>query len=491
MRNVAAAAMIAAGLAVGMAGRPQEALGADTSAGQKPNIVFIFIDDLGWTDLGCMGSDFYETPHIDRLARDGMLFTRAYSNGPNCAPSRASLMSGQYTPRHGVFTVGDPARGRDRYRKLVPIENKTVLDDRFVTIAEALHAAGYVTATMGKWHLGKDPTTQGFDVNIAGCQWGSPRGGGYHSPYRYPNLVNDQPGEYLTDRLTQEACEFIESNRDRPFFLYLTHYAVHTPLQGRKDLVEKYKAKAPGKRHRHPVYAAMIESVDQSLGAVLAKLDELGLTERTLVIFTSDNGGVGGVTDNSPLRGAKGMLYEGGIRVPLIVKWPGRVAPGTKCEVPVIGVDFYPTLLEVTGTPMPSGYTLDGQSLVPLLTGEGTFPERAIYWHFPCYLQASARRSSSPFRTTPAGAIRVGDWKLIEFFEDGRLELYNTRQDIGETHNLATERPQKLRELHTRLLAWRQQVGAPVPTRPNPKYDPTAQWPPTRPQRPKGKRKGR
>ncbi len=452
----------------------------------KLNIVFFLIDDLGWTDLGCMGSDFYETPNIDRLASQGMLFTHAYSNGPNCAPSRASLLSGQYTPRHGIFTVGDPARDRHAYRKLEPIANKTVLDPRFVTVAEALKTNGYVTAAMGKWHLGDDPRTQGFDVNIAGCKWGSPSGGGYHSPYHYPNLVNDQPGEYLTDRLTVEACKFIEQNRDRPFFLYLAHYAVHVPLQGKKELVAKYKAKAPGRHHKNPVYAAMIESVDDSVGAVLKKLDELGLTDRTVVFFTSDNGGAGGSTSNAPLRGAKGMLYEGGIRVPLLVKWPGVVKPGSRCDVPVIGVDFYPTLLEITGTPRPKDYTLDGLSLVPLLTGKGGFPERAIYWHFPCYLQGSG---NSPFRTTPAGAIRVGDWKLIEFFEDGRLELYNTRTDIGETNNLASQMPEKLKELHERLVQWREKVHAPIPTTPNPRYDPNAKWPPEKKRRGKKRRK--
>ncbi len=451
---------------------------AEAGSNSKPlNIVFFLIDDLGWTDLGCMGSDFYETPNIDRLAQQGMLFTRAYSNGPNCAPSRASIISGEYTPRHKIFTVGNAARGRPEFRKLIPIKNTRTLAPEFVTIAEALKANGYVTATIGKWHLGKDPTTQGFDINIAGCEWGSPRGGGYFSPYHYPHLVNDRPGEYLTDRLTREACKFIEQNKDRPFFLYFPHYAVHAPWQAKKELIEKYKAKTPGKRHNNPVYAAMIESVDESVGAVLKKLDELDIADRTVVVFSSDNGGVTLVTNNAPLRGCKGMLYEGGIRVPLIIKWPGVTRPGSRCNVPVIGVDFYPTFLEMTGTPAPKNYKLDGQSLVPLLTGKGTFPERALFWHFPCYLQ-SFMLSQGPFRTTPAGAIRVGDWKLLEFFEDGRLELYNTKEDIGEQHNLAKQFPEKVKELHKRLEEWRQQVHAPIPTEKNPKYNPDAKWPP-------------
>jgi len=453
----------------------------------KPNIVFFFIDDLGWTDVAFMGSGYYETPNIDRLAAEGTVFMSAYANGPNCAPSRACLMSGQYTPRHGIFTVGDPARGNHPYRKLEPIPNKTVLDDGFITIAEALKPSGYVSATMGKWHLGEDPTTQGFDVNIAGREWGSPSGGGYHSPYHYPNLVTEEKGEYLTDRLGQEACQFIQQHKDRPFFLYLTHYAVHTPIQGKADLVEKYKSKEPTEHHNNPAYAAMIESTDDSVGAVLAKLDELGLTDQTVVLFFSDNGGQLGATSNAPLRGGKGMLYEGGIREPMIVKWPGVTPPGSVSYEPVIGVDFYPTFLEITGTAPPDGYTLDGTSFAPLLRDPAAKLDReAIFWHFPCYLQGSGS-PRGPFRTTPAGAVRMGDWKLIEFFEDGTLELYNTKQDIGETNDLAGQMPEKVKQLHDVLLAWRQEVKAPVPTEPNPRYDPNAPWPPEKPAKRKHK----
>jgi arylsulfatase A-like enzyme len=453
----------------------------------RPNIVFFFIDDMGWTDVGFMGSKFYESPNIDRLARQGTVFTSAYANGPNCAPSRASLMTGQYTPRHGIFTVGDPARGNARFRKLVPTANKTVLADEFVTIAEALKANGYATATMGKWHLGKDPTTQGFDVNIAGREWGSPSGGGYHSPYKYPNLVTDERGEYLTDRLGDEACKFIEQNKDTPFFLYLTHYAVHTPIQGKKDLVEKYKAKTPTEHHNNAAYAAMIESVDDSVGAVLKTLERLTLTEKTVVVFFSDNGGHMGATSNHPLRGAKGMLYEGGIREPMIVKWPGVTQPDSTCHEPVIGIDFYPTLLEIAGVKKPDGHVLDGLSLVPVLKDpNGKLDREAIFWHFPCYLQGSGgREPDKPFRTAPAGAIRMGDWKLIEYFEDGGLELFNLKDDIGEQRNLADDMPDKVKQLQDAMATWREQVDAPIPTTPNPEYDAAAEW------KPRAKRKTR
>ncbi|MFK7820433.1 MAG: sulfatase [Planctomycetaceae bacterium] len=438
---------------------------------KQPNIVFFLIDDMGWTDTGFMGSKFYETPNIDRLASEGMVFKSAYANAPNCAPSRACLMSGKYTPRHGIYTVGDPVRGNHKFRKLEPTPNETVLHSDFVTIAEALKSNGYTTASMGKWHLGTDPTTQGFDVNIAGREWGSPSGGGYHSPYKYPNLEQGEKGEYLTDRLTTEAVRFIENHKETPFFLYLSHYAVHTPVQAKQDLVAKYKAKTKTPHHKNAKYAAMVESVDDSVRDVLAALDRLSLTDNTLVVFFSDNGGHSGPTSNHPLRGAKGMLYEGGIREPLVVKWPGVTKVGSVCNEPVIGIDFYPTFLEVTGTKKPEGYGLDGQSLVPLLRdSNASLDRKAIFWHFPCYLQGKGDPAGGPFRTTPAGAIRMGDWKLIEWFESGRLELYNLADDIGESKNLSQQNPAKLAELHTAMKQWRTSVDAPVPTTPNPRY---------------------
>ena len=445
----------------------------------RPNIVMIFADDLGWTDVSYMydrlgvRERFYETPNIDRLASEGMVFTDAYANAPNCAPSRACLMSGMYTPRHGIYTVGDPRRGNHKQRKLEPIENETVLADRFVTVAECLQDAGYVTATMGKWHLGPDPTTQGFDINIAGREWGSPSGGGYHSPLNYPNLTVKEKGKYLTDVLTEQANEFIEENKDRPFFLYLTHYAVHTPIQAKDELAKKYQGKPKTPHHTNAKYAAMIESLDDSVGAVLAKLEELRLSENTLVVFFSDNGGFGGATSNHPLRGAKGMLYEGGIREPLVIKWPGVTKPGSSCSEPVIGFDLYPTFAEVAGAKVPLETKLDGRSLIPMLKDASHPLDRvALYWHFPCYLQGNGDPHGGPFRTTPAGAIRMGDWKLIEWFETGRTELYNLRDDISESKDLSKSQPEQHEKLMAAMQHWRKEVSAPIPTTPNPRYQP-------------------
>lgn len=442
-------------------------IAVNTADAAKPNVVFFLIDDLGWKDAGFMGSRFYSTPNVDRLAKQGMVFTAAYSNGPNCAPTRACLMSGWYSPRHGIYTVGSSERGRARNRKLIPIKNTRTLASNVVTLAESLKAAGNVTAHMGKWHLGPDPTTQGFDVNIGGNRTGSPRGG-YFSPYRNPQLPNGPKGEYLTDRLTDEALKFLDANRTKPFFLYLAHYAVHTPIQAKSDLTEKYRKRKGDRYHNNPKYAAMIDSVDQSVGRVLKKLDDLKLAKNTIVIYTSDNGGYGPVTSQHPLRGSKGMLYEGGIRVPLIVRWPGHTKPGRRSDVPVASIDFYPTLLEAAGVKR-TGRLLDGESLVPLLEQTGSLKRKALFWHFPAYLQAY-RGMKGPWRTTPAGAVHAGDWKLIEFFEDGRLELYNLKDDIGESKDLAKSRPEKTRELHTLLQAWRKSVKAPVPTEKNPAY---------------------
>ncbi len=457
--------------------------------GGKPNILFILIDDMGWRDVGFMGSKFYLTPNIDRLASRGMVFTRAYANAPNCAPTRACLMSGQYTPRHGVYTVGNSDRGQTQRRKLIPIANTTTLNPKIVTLGESLKAAGYVTASMGKWHLGNDeqtcPEAQGFDVNVGGTARGHPQG--YFSPYHNAKLPDGPKGEYLTDRLTDEAIKFISGNADgpRPFFLYLPHYAVHTPIQAKPEKIAKYKSRPADRGQDNATYAAMIESTDDGVGRILAKLDELKIADNTLVVFFSDNGGHGGVTSNAPLRGAKGMLYEGGIREPMIVRWPGKVKPGAKCDEAVIGVDFYPTLLDVAGAPAPAGQVLDGVSIVKLMTEGKSLGREAIFWHFPCYLQGS---QPDGFRTRPAGAIQMGDFKLIEFFEDGRLELYNVAEDIGETKDLAATMPDKTRQLHDALIAWRKKVNAPVPTKPNPRYDPN--WKSGKPKRkPKPKAK--
>jgi len=427
----------------------------------KPNFVFILIDDLGFKDLGFMGSRYYETPNIDKLAGEGVVFTNAYSNAPNCAPTRACLMSGQYTPRHGVYTVGTPERGQSKLRKLIPTPNKTELDSKIVTIPEALKQAGYSSACIGKWHLGGKaphrPVDQGFDVAF--------------ERRRRSHFTED--GEYLTNKLTDEAIKFIEANKGGPFFLYLSHHAVHTPIQAPEHLIEKYKKKKSTDAHNNPVYAAMIDSLDQNVGRLLAKLDKLRLKDNTVVFFFSDNGGYANATSMEPLRGSKGMLYEGGIRVPMIVRRPGVTRPGGVCDEPVIGIDFYPTMLEMAGAPMPSGKILDGVSIVPLLRGKKTLNRKAIFWHFPAYLEPYNKKQR-PWRTTPAGAVRQGDFKLIEFFEDGKIELYNLKDDLGEKNNLAETMPEKAEELHRTLIEWRKSVDAPVPTDKNPDYDPAA-----------------
>ncbi|MCG8311213.1 MAG: sulfatase [Cytophagales bacterium] len=443
---------------------------------KKPNFIIFLVDDLGWKDVGYMGSNFYQTPHIDHMAEEGMIFTNAYANASNCAPTRACLMSGMYSTRHGVYTVGDPARGKTENRMLIPEKNKTTLDGKFITLAEALKENGYITCHVGKWHLGADeytsPEAQGFDVNIGGNHAGHPRS--YFSPYKNPNLPDVLHGEYLTDRLTDEALKFIDESKENPFFLYFAHYAVHTPIQAKSALIEKYENKKGDLGQDNPKYAAMIESTDQSLGRILKKLDDLDLDRNTVVIFFSDNGGHGGVTTHYPLRGSKGMLYEGGCREPMIVRWPGRIQAGTINEEVVMGMDFYPTLVELAGGNAEK-YGTDGESLVPLLFETGVLAREAVFWHFPAYLQ-SYKGIKNPqdlvkgWRAVPSGAIRKGDWKLIEDFEDGSLQLFNLKDDISESTNLAKSMPEKREELLHDLRQWRDHVNAPVPQKRNPGY---------------------
>lgn len=455
-------------------------VGCNTSVKEEqqarpPNIVFILADDLGWRDLGCMGSRFYETPYIDQLAAQGMLFTNAYANAPNCAPTRACILSGQYGPRHGVYTVGAADRGDKNHQKLIPPVNKTVLDTGFVTLAEVLQEGGYVCASVGKWHLGTDPEngplSQGFNVNKGGNHAGHPTS--YFSPYDNPDLPDGPEGEYLTDRLTEEALGFMETHQNEPFFLYFPHYAVHTPIQGKDSLTARFSQKEAVDDQDNAAYAAMIASLDESVGRMMEKLETLGLMENTLVVFSSDNGGHGVITSNTPLRGAKGMMYEGGIRVPLILHWPGQIAPNTTSEVPVISTDFFPTFLEVAGIEKPEGKILDGESLLPIALQQGSLERESIFWHFPAYLPPYSA-ADGIFRTTPVGAIRKGDFKLIEFFEDGQLELYNLREDIGEQNDLSETLPEKREELWNEMKAWREAVDALVPTQLNPDYHPEA-----------------
>ncbi len=440
------------------------------SAEKRPNLVFIFADDLGWTDVGCFGSKYYETPNIDRLCQSGMKMTDAYTCGPNCAPTRACLMSGQYSPRHGIYTVSTGARGKAKFRKLIPVDNLRKLNLKIRTMADALTDAGYVTGMFGKWHLGVDaehhPSARGFQTAI--------QSNGRHFNFRTNPKHEVKKGEYLADFLTDRAEEFIEANKSKPFFLYLPHFAVHTPIHAKDSLTAKFEKKKSVRGHKNPRYAAMIASVDESVGRIVKKLDDLNLRKNTLVIFTSDNGGVGGyaragvkgtrdITNNAPLRGGKGMLYEGGFRVPTIFNWPGVIKEGSACDTPVISVDFYPTFMELAGGMKKKGQILDGTSLVPLVksSGKAKLERDAIYWHFPGYLQGNVQMGS--WRTTPAGAIRSGDYKLIEFFETGKVELYNLKKDIGEKVDLSEKMKEKTTELHDKLKAWRKRVNAPMP----------------------------
>ncbi len=440
---------------------------------QKPNIIFFYIDDLGWKDVGFNGSKYYEMPNIDKLARQGMIFKSAYM-APTCAPSRACLTSGQYPPRHGIYTVDAFARTPEKMREIKAFDSKRFLSTDVITMAEAIKPADYVSASIGKWHVGdRDetlPTGQGFNVNVAGCEWGKPKS--YFSPYQNRFLTDGPDGEYLTDRLNDEAIKFIKANKDGPFFLYFPHYAVHVPLEARKELINKYKNKKPHRGQNNPVYAAMIESIDIGIGRIMNKLKELGLVENTIIIFSSDNGGQNMCTSNLPLRGQKGNIYEGGIRVPTFIVWPGVTEPGSTCDVPITVVDFYPTLVEMAGIREFPSQILDGESLVPLLRGDKKLKREAIYWHLPCY-NGNGKANAKVWQP-PVGAIRKGDWKLIEFFEDGHLELYNLRQDIGETNNLAKSNPEKTKELLADLRTWQKKTNAQIPKEPNPLYDPDA-----------------
>ena len=437
------------------------------ASAQRPNIVLVLSDDQGWNDVGFNGGEFYETPHLDRMAREGMIFTDAYSGGPNCAPTRASLISGMYVPRHRIYTPGGKSKINPRQMKLWvpvqqrfleqagmeapehdPFETRQALDPHVVSFAEVLKEGGYTTARFGKWHGG--PDTQGFDISSSDGKPGTER-----NHYNDPDVTFD---------LTDVGVEFIRKNRDRPFFLYLAHWDVHSPLVARDELVTKYKKKlaswTKNKNPYNPTYAAMIEAVDTSVGRILEALDELDLSEKTLVIFSSDNGGTR-VSINRPLRGVKGSLYEGGVRVPTCMKWPGVIEAGSKSATPITSVDFLPTFAELAGVSLPTTQPVDGESFVALLRGQRALSDRAIFWHYPLYLTG---------RASPASAIRKGDWKLIEYFEDGRLELYNLAADISESKNLADTAPSMARELHAQLRAWREATNAVEPRTANPYY---------------------
>jgi arylsulfatase A len=450
--------------------------GPSDAAEERPNVIMIVADDLGAQDLGCYGSKFHRTPHLDKLAADGRRFTQAYAGAPVCSPTRAALMTGKH-PARLHLTDWLPGRQDMPAQKLARPVIRQELPLEEETLAEALHSVGYATAHVGKWHLGGvgfEPTRQGFDINIAGDVTGTPLS--YFSPFgrdgrTMPGLGDAPSGQYLTDRLTTEAERFIEDNRARPFFLYMPHYAVHIPMKAKAELVAKY-AKwdgVPHGRQENPVYAAMLESLDESVGRIVSKVEELGLSRKTLILFTSDNGGLATregpdtpPTINAPLREGKGYLYEGGLRVPLIVRWNGRVIKGLE-NTPVWAGDLPLTVKELCGVTGTNGG--DGVSLAEMLTEGKTIAPRALFWHYPHYSNQGGR---------PGGAIREGNWKLIEDYQTGRRELYDVEIDMRETFNYAESTPGKVQGLAERLAVWRKDVAAQMPTL-NPAYSPNAQ----------------
>jgi arylsulfatase A-like enzyme len=443
-------------------------------AAEKPNIILIFADDLGWQECGFTGSDFHETPNLDRLAKQGMVFRQAYSSAGNCAPSRGCLLSGQYTPRHEVYAVGTTDRGPRELMRLKPIKNNSGLPADEFTLPKAMKSAGYATGMFGKWHLsgpeGSNPTDH-FDVTAVighGLNTKDPQ---------------DPKGMFS---IAAAACEFLEANRDRPFFAYLPHYAIHSTVESRPETLARFKEKTPGKLHADPGVAACLADLDESIGLVLKKLTALGLDEKTLVVFTSDNGGTH--FSQEPLRGKKGGYYEGGIREPMIVRRPGVVPPGTTCDVPVINVDLYATFAALAGAEPPADRPLDGADLTPLFKGAAKLEREAIFWHFPGYLDGPVPRGRDPvFRTRPVSVIRKGDWKLHLYHEEWTLdggrerlatnnavELYNIVSDPGEHENVAAKETARRDELLDDLLAWAKRTDAKFAHEPNPEYRPDA-----------------
>ncbi len=447
----------------------------------RPNIVLILIDDMGWTDVACFGSQYYETPNIDRLAAGGMRFTDSYAACAVCSPTRASIMTGRYPVRTGItdwirgrFQGGSvPLDGKnpsgfegDESRRLLCPQNARWLELDEITVAEILEPEEYVSCHIGKWHLGFTewyPENQGFDFNIGGCDYGQPPS--YFDPYfrsghgPIPTLKPRKVGEYLTDREADEAVGFIRRHKDQPFFLYLAHYAVHTPLEGKNDLVRKYAAK-PGTNQDNATYAAMVESVDLAVGRILDVLDELDIADNTLIFFTSDNGGYLQATHNAPLRSGKGYPYEGGIRVPLIVRWPNKVPAGTECREPVTSTDYFPTICEAASVPLPQDRPLDGVSLLPLITGKSSLDREDIFWHFPHY-----RGDIVPY-----SIIRSGDWKLIRRYEGKTYELFNLKEDLSEELDLSEKLPERVAELNFKLDEWLLGTAAKMP-KPNPGFN--------------------
>lgn len=433
-----------------------------TKAAEKPNILFILIDDLGWMDLEFQGNRLVDTPALNRFAKQGMRFTDAYAAAPVCSPTRAAIMTGLFPARLKITNhIPDQPRFIPDQPKVLPADMLNYLPSEKITVAELLKEAGYSTAFLGKWHLSGtgrgeakwEPTAQGFDLNIGGCAYGGPPT--FFDPYRIPNLPDRQKGEYLPDRLADEAINYMKQTDGNPFFLCLWNYTVHWPMEAPEELLKKYEDRK-GAGLNDTRYGAMIEAMDRSMGRILQFLDDSGLSENTLVVFTSDNGGFGGVADNRPLRAEKGYLYEGGIRVPLVIRWPGVVSPETVESTPVISTDFFPTLLEAASIKVPETYEGDGVSLLPVLKmEEGTFTRESIYFHYPNYAFHRSNRLGS--------AVRRGDYKLIEWLDDGTFELYNLAEDLEESNDLSDEKPLLAEAMLKQLHDWREKVDAEMP----------------------------
>lgn len=447
----------------------------------RPNIIFMICDDLGWTDMGNSGSEYYETPNLDEMVETGIKFTNWYSCGPNCAPARAGIMTGQYNVNNKVWTVGDGFRGKEEFRKMIPPPNQQFMDKSQVTLAEAMQRNGYRTVQIGKWHLGDRevdyPIQHGFDEQVLWADWINYPKTCYWNFTVIPNEYI-APETYLTDYLTDKALEYIERPDDKPFFMYFAHFAPHVPLEAKNELVDKYRRKPPKDGHCNPVYAAMVESIDESIEKIVNMLKKTGKYENTIFIFTSDHGGVGGykstginaeeITDNAPLKGGKGQLYEGGVRVPMIMRWPAGLPAGKIVKTPYINIDFYPTLIDLSGGDLPPEQALDGLNITEgIVKDDSECHHDSLFWHFPGYLQADIDKGI--WRTTPCGSILKKKYKLIEFFETGRLELYDLKNDLSEKNDLFDKMPELVKKMHTELKLWRKNNNAPMPC---PKIEP-------------------
>jgi len=440
-----------------------------TKADEVPNIIIINVDDLGWKDVGFMGSKYYETPNIDALSSRGMVFTDGYASASNCAPSRACLMTGKWTPRHGVYTVSPSTRGNSQDRKLIPTKNTHTLSKTHRILPMVLQENGYATCHAGKWHLSDNPLEYGFDTNIGGGHNGLPQS--YYPPYKNVTIKGGS-GNYLTDAIMEKAIQFVDTVK-QPFFLNYSPYAVHVPIMPVDSIVPKYKNKTPWMGQGNPDYASMVDNLDRNVGLLINKLEEKNLFENTLIVFTSDNGGLYGVTKQKPLRAGKGSYYEGGIREPFFFVLNDKIKPNSKSDVPITNLDIFPTVLHYAGIDT-NTLPLDGMNINPVLEQDIKDIDRALFWHFPIYLQAYNVKDNETrdplFRTRPGSVIRKGHWKLHYYFENNGVELYNLSEDIGERNNLADKETEKKEALLSLLENWWKKTNAPIPTQLNPEY---------------------